>query len=61
MFTAKKTGERGQTGEDRAPSYEQAFLLVPATCRTDQSRHPAAYQHQAAGATGRDVQHSAPK
>lgn len=37
-----------------------AFLLVNAKCEPDKSWHGAAYQHQAAGAVRRDVQHSAP-
>ena len=40
--------------------YGRAFLLVPATRGTDQLWYSAAYQHQAAGAVGRDVQYSAP-
>lgn len=41
--------------------YGRAFLLVPAEHGTDELWYSAAYQHQAAGAVGRDVQHSAPK
>lgn len=36
------------------------LLLAPVMCGTDQLWYCAAYQHQTAGAVGRDVQHSAP-
>lgn len=37
-----------------------AFLLAPEVCGTAQPWYSATYQDQAAGAMGRDVQHSAP-
>lgn len=41
--------------------YGRASPLVPVERGTDELWYSAAYQHQAAGAVGRDVQHSAPK